>query len=151
MLLIAIFDPLFSRYNEVVTLARSTPGGVAMSQYKAQVVHLEYQLAWLVYVMASIAGGQAFRSTAFIPDGEEVHDAHIQRRLFSLMQALDMRTSSTGGGDRPDVRLERAMLYFVTCFRKAFLSDQSALPPQQAASGSGTSEGDGSPQLLSQK
>ena len=52
--------------------------------------------------------------------GNELIDADLCRRVIQLMQAMDMRLSSTHGASKSDHRLELAMLYFISNFRKVW-------------------------------
>ena len=77
--------------------------------------------------------------------GDEAFDADLSRRVLSLIAQVDARVSaaaaSAGGLPssaaasplvrfvRPDARLELAFVYFMSAFRKAYISEHSGMPP----------------------
>ena len=95
-----LMDPLLRRMQELLTMQRTRPGDNSMNQ-ELEVV--EEKLAWLVYFVSAMLGGQSigyYSYTSAKPGGHELTDADLSRRVLQLLNAIDMRISSTVKGGR---------------------------------------------------
>lgn len=106
-----LMDPLLRRMQELLTMQRTRPGDNSMNQ-ELEVV--EEKLAWLVYFVSAMLGGQSigyYSYTSAKPGGHELTDADLSRRVLQLLNAIDMRISSTvnGGGGAQWRSLARVM------------------------------------------
>lgn len=123
--ILAIMDPLLLRVNEALTLLHTAPNPSVAASLKV----MEVQLAWIVYYIGAVIGGQGFsRRMSNASKGHELVDADLSRRVIQLMMAMDMRLSSTGGRSKSDYRLELAMLYYAKNFRMSYIGEQHGMP-----------------------
>ena len=112
------FGPLQEEYEGTVAQASQT-GGAPEVLFQLEI--LENQLAWLVYLTAALIGGRtAVRKNA----ADDMLDGQLSVRVFSLLQASDTVLEQRGQ-EHANVHLERALIHFMTKFRKAHIGDQA--------------------------
>jgi exportin-7 len=140
---VSIFDPIIARYAEVCGIMEQNGGGMRDESFQQGVAALENQMAWLIYVIGAIIGGQAYAANS--TEGDELVDADLSQRVFRAMQLTEHRLISSGGSERPALHFELALLYYFSSFRKSYIGEQhgmpSAPPPSSAMQTS-------SPQML---
>lgn len=110
--IVSLFDPRAQAYQQ--STQPPSPSGSL----------LEGQLAWMVYVMGAVIGARI----GFTPVQTEEHDAidgELSYRVFQLMQLHDQRLMQSAPGRGGDPRLESALLFFVSQFRKMYVSEQA--------------------------
>ena len=117
---------------------------------------LEGSLAWLTYVIGAVVAAQSFGYSGGTE--EHLVDAGLCKRVLTLMQEVNERQMKVGrplllfppmsplnmnpclafnlphfpqtqGRLRGDPHLDQALVYFVSCFRRTFLSEQHGMPP----------------------
>ncbi|GLE09041.1 hypothetical protein PINS_up020586 [Pythium insidiosum] len=93
---------------------------------------MENQMAWLVYIIGSIIGGQSYSATS--TDGDEIVDADLSQRVFRAMQLTEHRLITSGGQSRPSLHFELALLYYFSSFRKSYIGEQHGMPSAPAPS-----------------
>ena len=158
--LIEILDPLLSRYESVSRFAQARPpptdAALALRVVECQLASLVMVVGAVVGGAASgaatasssiayyLGGGGSSASTSSSP-GDEAFDADLSRRVLQLAQATDARVAAVVGGAlpasvastaalaaaRPDVRLELALIFFLSNFRKSYINEQSGMPPSE--------------------
>lgn len=138
------FDTTTARYRDV--LGRGAQSPTRNSQMGVDRSAIERQLAWLAYVIAAIIGGVSWNQLP-LSEGEETLDANLSRRIFDLSQLVDYahRHSNAaapvpGGSHRCDERLELALLYFLTNFRRVYLWEQHSIPATRTELGTPTAK-----------
>ena len=134
------FDPLMSRYQEMVQSLGNNPVGSAHQEVQQRVAIVEAQLTWLTYIVGAVVGGHSW-SAASMSDGEESIDASLSRRVLQLAQGMDYRLTASNGAGRSDSRLEEAMLFYFQNFRRVymFMWDQVSGPNSSGSNDSAIS------------
>lgn len=153
------FDSILPAYQEGVQMILSSGHADAATMQRLQL--MEVQLAWLVAISGSVVSGHPLYSNSVMhstlsslqrrlqgsgspmeEDGdndvrpEEVYDADLARSCLQVMQVVDMRAERSQGQSKCDVRLQKAILYFIQHFRQAFIGVQHGMPdPKLSASG----------------
>lgn len=156
------FDSILPQYQEGVKMILSSGHGDPQTMQQLQL--MEVQLAWLVAISGSIVSGHPLYSNSVMhstlsslqrrlqsggspmeEDGdgdvrpEEVYDADLARNCLQVMQVVDTRAERSQGQSKCDVRLQKAILYFIQHFRRAFIGVQHGMPdPKMSASGAST-------------
>lgn len=124
--LISFLDPILRAYEEKV-LKNSTSHPPPSQEVARQIEVLDGQLTWVVYMVGAIIGGHS-TTELHGSEGQESIDANLASRCMMLAQGLNMRVQQTGGAGRPSHRLELAVLYFFSSFRRMYSWDQSMGP-----------------------
>lgn len=128
----SVQDTYMHRTSSIRTLrtmgaAGAVPDENALMELRA----CEHKTAWIVYMISAIIGGQSFGSSSTDPEHVNI-DADLCRRVLTLMEHVEMQTSTSDGAERVDPRLEAALLYFMHNFRKAYIGEQHGMPSPSA-------------------
>ncbi|EED92291.1 hypothetical protein THAPSDRAFT_34505 [Thalassiosira pseudonana CCMP1335] len=99
-IIIAKFDPLLTKYRELMGHLVSSSTESAPPNVAQQVAILEGQLTWLTYIIGAIVGGHSWSSSR-VGDGDETLDASLSKRA--------------------DSKLEVALLYYFQNFRRVYM------------------------------
>lgn len=124
--IVAVLDPILNQYAEACSILEQNGGDMGDETVQQQVVSMENQLAWLVYVIGSIIGGQTYASGS--TEGDELVDADLSQRVFRAMQLTEHRLITSGGQQKPSVHFELALLYYFSSFRKSYIGEQHGMP-----------------------
>ncbi|TMW66006.1 hypothetical protein Poli38472_003771 [Pythium oligandrum] len=124
--LASIFDPILSRYAELCGIMEQNGGGMSDDSLQQGVEAMENQMAWLVYVIGAIIGGQAY--SASTTEGDELVDADLSQRVFRCMQLTEHRLITSGGEQKPSIHFELALLSYFSNFRKSYIGEQHGMP-----------------------
>lgn len=124
--LLTVFDPILNQYAEACNILEQNGGDMGDDSVQQQVASMETQLAWLVYVIGSIIGGQTYASNS--TEGDELVDADLSQRVFRAMQLTEHRLITSGGQQKPSVHFELALLYYFSSFRKSYIGEQHGMP-----------------------
>ncbi|KAJ0402462.1 hypothetical protein ATCC90586_009282 [Pythium insidiosum] len=130
--LMSIFDPVLSRYAEICGIAEQNGGGMNDDEMQQGVEAMENQMAWLVYIIGSIIGGQSYSASS--TEGDEIVDADLSQRVFRAMQLTEHRLITSGGQSKPSLHFELALLYYFSSFRKSYIGEQHGMPSAPAPS-----------------
>lgn len=132
--LVSVLDPILNQYAEACSILDQTNGATIPLPQQQQLKSMEDQVAWLVYAIGAIIGGQTYSSTS--TDGDEVVDADLSQRVFRAMQLTEHRIIASGGQAKPSVHFEVALLYYFSSFRKSYIGEQHGMPsaPMPSAS-----------------
>ncbi len=125
-------DPILRAYEEKV-LKDPSPHLTAQASPDAakQMLILDGQLTWLVYMVGSIIFGHltelpSSSSSSSSNDGgatsQESIDANLASRCLMLAQGLNVRAQQTGTAGPCSPRLELALVYFFKAFRSMYTS-----------------------------
>ncbi|TDH72778.1 hypothetical protein CCR75_000536 [Bremia lactucae] len=124
--IVSILDPLLTKYAEMCSLVDQSAGAAILLPQQQQFKSMETQIAWLVYMIGAIIGGQAYSSTS--TEGDELVDADLSQRVFRAMQLTEHRIIASGGQTKPSVHFELALLYYFSSFRKSYIGEQHGMP-----------------------
>lgn len=124
--LVSVFDPILSRYAEICGILEQNGGGMSDESIQQGVTAMENQMAWLINVVGSVIGGQAYSSGN--TEGDELIDADLSQRVFRAMQLTEHRLINSGGSERPSLHFELALLYYFSSFRKSYIGEQHGMP-----------------------
>jgi exportin-7 len=119
-IIIAKFDPLLTKYRELMGHLVSSSTESAPPNVAQQVAILEGQLTWLTYIIGAIVGGHSWSSSR-VGDGDETLDASLSKRVLQLTQGIDYRLTSSNGVGKADSKLEVALLYYFQNFRRVYM------------------------------
>jgi exportin-7 len=127
--LMSFLDPILRAYQDKV-LKDPSPHLTAQQSPEAarEMVILDGQLTWLVYMVGAIIGGHTSElhgtSSCASGDGgatsQEAIDANLASRCLMVAQGLNVRAQQTGGAGPCSPRLELALVYFFQAFRKMY-------------------------------
>ncbi|TYZ58875.1 hypothetical protein PybrP1_005973, partial [[Pythium] brassicae (nom. inval.)] len=131
---VAVLDPILSQYAEACSILEQSGGDMGDEAVHQQVVAIENQLAWLVYVIGAIIGGQTYASGS--TDGDELIDADLSQRVFRAMQLTERRLITSGGQQKPSAHVELALLFYFSSFRKSYIGEQHGMPTAPSPAGS---------------
>ncbi|KAI9921848.1 hypothetical protein PsorP6_001060 [Peronosclerospora sorghi] len=124
--LVSVLDPILKQYAEACSIVdQATGAGIPLPQQQ-QLLSMENQLAWLVFFIGAIIGGQTYSST--FTDGDELVDADLSQRVFRAMQLTEHRIIASGGQKKPSVHFELSVLYYFSSFRKSYIGEQHGMP-----------------------
>jgi len=129
------FDATAQNYERC--LAAETQAGSSSPHQQPQSSmrsSLERQLAWLAYVIAAVVGGVSWNQLP-LAEGEEALDAALARRAFALIEVIDVAHQAQPE-TRCDARLELAVLYFLTQFRRVYLWETTTTTTRAVVGGS---------------
>ncbi|KAF1334127.1 Exportin-like protein, partial [Globisporangium splendens] len=124
--IVTVLDPILSQYAEACSILEQNGGDMGDQTVHQQVETMENQLAWLVYVIGSIIGGQTYASGS--TEGDELVDADLSQRVFRAMQLTEHRLIASGGQRKPSIHFELALLYYFSSFRKSYIGEQHGMP-----------------------
>jgi exportin-7 len=123
---VAVLDPILSKYAEACSILEQRGGSAGDGAIHQQLEAMENQLAWIVYVIGAIIGGQVYASGS--TDGDELVDADLSQRVFRAMQLTEHRLIASGGQQKPSVHFELALLFYFSSFRKSYIGEQHGMP-----------------------
>lgn len=125
--LMSFLDPIMNAYQEKILKDPSSHRTAQQSPEAArEMIVLDGQLTWLVYMVGAIIGGHTseIHSASSSGDGgatsQEAIDANLASRCLMLAQGLNVRAQQTGGAGPCSPRLELALVYFFQAFRKMY-------------------------------
>lgn len=124
--IVAVVDPILNQYAEACSILEQAGGDMGDEAVQQQVTAMENQVAWIVYVIGSIIGGQTYASGS--TDGDELVDADLSQRVFRAMQLTEHRLITSGGQQKPSAHFELALLYYFGSFRKSYIGEQHGMP-----------------------
>ncbi|CCI50333.1 unnamed protein product [Albugo candida] len=120
--LIARFDVVLNGYVE---LTRSVDQSLSDTKPN-NLEGMENQLAWLIYIIGSIIGVQAYAPNS--TEGDELIDADLSQSVFRAMQITESRLISTGGQHKASQHFELSLLYYFSNFRRSYIGEQHGMP-----------------------
>lgn len=135
--IVSVLDPILSKYAEACSILEQNGGSMGSDEsVHQQLEAMENQLAWLVYVIGAIIGGQVYASGS--TDGDELVDADLSQRVFQAMQLTEHRLITSGGQQKPSIHFELGLLFYFSSFRKSYIGEQHGMPsaPTPSASSS---------------
>jgi len=106
-----LVDPLVAAFKQAALVALPGP----------QLVVLEGQLTWLVYIIGSIIKGRLSSSSA---ESQETIDGDLASRVFGVLAVADEGFHTQRYGEVSRQRLDTALLHFFQCFRKVYIGEQ---------------------------
>ena len=125
--LASTFEPISKSYQGMCTHILQQGLQSLNDTNKQQLAICEGKLTWLVYLIGAQIGGHMTMASAG-REGHELTDALMARGVFQLMGVVDHMMSSTRGQLRCDRRLEKALLYFFTEFRRCYVGEHHGMP-----------------------
>ncbi|CAI5723453.1 hypothetical protein KXD40_000640 [Peronospora effusa] len=132
--IVSVLDPILNQYAEACSILDQTGGATIPLQQQQQLESMENRVAWLVYVIGAILGGQTYSSTS--TEGNELVDADLSQRVFRAMQLTEHRIIASGGHAKPSVHFELSLLYYFSSFRKSYIGEQHGMPSAPTPSSS---------------
>jgi hypothetical protein len=126
-ILTSLIEPLCQQYGQMAqTLMQAGPNGGAAVPENARAI-VEGKLTWLVYLVGAQIGGHMTMASAG-REGHELTDAQMARGVFQLMGMVNQLLEGSRGTIRCDRRLEIALLYFFTEFRRCYVGEHHGMP-----------------------
>ena len=101
--------------------------GSLSEQNQKQLAVCEGKLTWLVYLIGAQIGGHMTMASAG-REGHELTDAQMAKGVFQLMGVVDQMMSTTRGQLRCNCKLEKALLFFFTEFRRCYVGEHHGMP-----------------------
>ncbi len=131
-ILVSLFEPLAQQYSQltgqVAQALASMPAGAELPpQLRLPLRVVEGKLTWLVYLIGAQIGGHMTMASAG-REGHELTDASMARGCFQLMGMVDSVLTGSQGRVKCDRRLEIAMLFFFTEFRRCYVGEHHGMP-----------------------
>ena len=112
--LCSLTDPLIKAFTECSNLAMGADVG--------QLLVLEGQLTWIVYIIGSVVRGRLNSSSA---ESQESIDGDLSARVFALLRVMDTGYHTQRYSARSRQRLDKAMLCFFQNFRRVYVGEQA--------------------------
>ena len=173
----SILDPIAHRYSDGISYLRSNPSDAAFTTLRVVECQLSWIINVIGAIIggAAQASSPYFSSYGYVGSStastaspsslsDEACDADLARRVLTLMSQVDTRLSSAmlmhqqGGLPaaatsvlrmfRCDERLELSFVYFMSNFRKAYVTEQAGMPSATESAGGGGHSGTAAALLL---
>ena len=113
--IVGLFEPSAKLYATL--LAQPVKDGAKLAQ-------CEGELAWLVYIIGTVLGSHLTPSSN--SDTQQLVDAQLTCAVLQLLPLLNEAANvAERGHERPNQRLELALLFFMQQFRKVYVGDQA--------------------------
>lgn len=93
----------------------------ASAPVASQLVVLEGQLAWMVYIVGAVVRGRLSSSSA---ESQEAIDGDLATRVFRLLSFMDEGFLAQRYGEKSRQRLDAAVISFFQSFRRVYIGEQ---------------------------
>ena len=112
--LCSLADPLIKSFTDCSNLS--------VGSEASQLVLLEGQLTWIVYIIGAVIRGRLNSSSA---ESQESIDGDLAARVFVLLRVMDSGFHTQRYGTRSRQRLDKALLSFFQNFRRVYVGEQA--------------------------
>lgn len=112
--LCSLADPLVKGFTDCSSLQAGSDA--------SQLVVLEGQLTWIVYIIGAVIRGRLNSSSA---ESQESIDGELAARVFALLRVMDTGFHTGRYATRSRQRLDKAILSFFQNFRRVYVGEQA--------------------------
>jgi len=112
--LCSLTDPLVKGFTDC--------GNLSIGSDVSQLLLLEGQLTWIVYIIGAVIRGRLNSSSA---ESQESIDGDLAARVFALLRVMDSGFHAQRYRERSRQRLDKALLSFFQNFRRVYVGEQA--------------------------